>query len=117
MTVQNNIDFMDGQLTIIFMPENNITLGTLDVFIDDKLVKFNAQAVCSEGDIYSEQIGTDVVKLKLQRKYYLYKKSIVNRKRNRLLEQLKALDSTDYDKKLSGVENRLNFHLKDILQS
>ena len=62
-------------------------------------------------------VGMDIVKLKLQRKYYLYKKSIVNRKRNRLLEQLKALDSTDYDKKLSGVENRLNFHLKDILQS
>jgi hypothetical protein len=117
MTVQNNIDFMDGTLDVVFMPENNITLGTLNVFIDDELKQFNAQAVCLEGDVYSEKVGMDIVKLKLQRKYYLYKKSIVNRKRNRLLEQLKALDSTDYDKKLSGVENRLNFHLKDVLQS
>ena len=49
MTVQNNIDFMDGTLDVVFMPENNITLGTLNVFIDDEPKQFNAQAVCWNG--------------------------------------------------------------------
>lgn len=110
MKVQNGIDFMDGQLTLMFMPENNITLGTLEVFIDDCLVKFYAVAKCSEEDTYSEDIGGNIVKLKLQRKYYTYKKSIISKKKRKLEMKIKALDNVDYDKKIKGVNSRLAYY-------
>ncbi len=110
MKVQNGIDFMDGQLTLMFMPENNITLGTLEVFIDDCLVKFYAVANCLEEDTFSEDIGGNIVKLKLQRKYYTYKKSIISKKKRKLEMKIKALDNVDYDKKIKGVNKRLAFY-------
>lgn len=110
MKVQNGIDFMDGQLTLMFMPENNITLGTLEVFIDDCLVKFYAVAKCLEEDTFSEDIGGNIVKLKLQRKYYTYKKSIISKKKRKLEMKIKALDNVDYNKKIKGVNSRLAYY-------
>lgn len=106
-------NFMTGQLTLMFMPENNITIGKFDVIVEDKLLTLYAQASCAEGDTYDEKVGADIIRLKLQRKYFTYLRTENNKKRRKLEKQLKALDKVDYDKKLYGVNQRLNFYMKD----
>ena len=110
-TVQT-MDILDGKMTFVFMPESKLTLGKFDIYIDDTLHTFTAMATCLELDTFDIQTGKDIVALKLQQKYFSRMKAITNKKKRKLQQQMKTLESVDYDKKLYGVNSRLHFHMK-----
>lgn len=110
------MNYLNGNLTIVCIPENNITIGKLDIYdeFEDNFLSFKAIAKNNE-DIYDEKIGKQIVKLKLSKKFYHYKRKKLKNNIDVLLKYLNNCknDLVFIDKKINNIQNSLSkFGLK-----
>lgn len=114
MKTYKDINYLSGHLNIVINEEHNIVIGKLiiyDYYIDDFL-NFKAIAVCSKSDSFNENIGINIVKLKLAKQYYSYRKNESRKEREEILKILKNIDN-DYNysnKKLTNIKKSLQHY-------
>lgn len=67
-------NFLNGKLTIVSRPENNVTIGKLDLYDEtiDDFITFTTCTICDELDTFDISKGQTIVKLKLAKLYYTY---------------------------------------------
>ncbi len=102
--------YLSGNL-ILTSIKDKVTVGrlvTYDPNIDD-FIEFKAIAVCDAEDEYNENIGENIVKLKIAKQYYSYKKQYAAHVKNELLSILKDADN-EYEfcnRKLENITSSL----------
>ena len=105
-----NCTYLSGNL-IITSIKNKVTVGrliTYDHNIDD-VIEFKAIAVCDDEDEYNENIGENIVKLKIAKQYYSYKKQYAAHVKSELMSILNDANH-DYEfcnKKLENITSSL----------
>lgn len=105
-------NFLNGELKVITNEAKKITLGKF-TFYDcntDQIISFTAVTTCRDDDTYSEKAGIDIVKLKLAKQYYSYKKKCARHIIDKLSKIIRdaTVEYTHADKKLNNIKKNLS---------
>ena len=107
-------NFLGGHLFIDVDEETNTITGHFDVYdsCTDEVVLFKATTTCDSEDLYHLNKGVKIVKLKLVRKFYSYKKNQARLEIEKLDKKKKELNNTyvHSHKKIKNVEAALAKH-------
>ena len=107
-----------GQMMFIVDYSSKLVTGSFKCYFSDIGVTLNlyAKAEAKKGDEFSEKVGLRLVKLKLMRKYYTYKKMVALSDIECIEKELKKSKSQLElaNKKLKNINNSLekNYDLK-----
>lgn len=105
-------NFLNGKLTIISKPENNITIGRLCVYDEysDSIINFNAYSSCNPNDTFDINTGIKITKLKLAKQYYKHNKQILKKIMSHNLHTYNSLQNklNKTTKKLNNINFELN---------
>jgi len=105
-------NFLNGELKVITNEAKQITIGKF-TFYDcntDQIISFTAVTSCHDDDVYSEKAGIDIVKLKLAKQYYSYKKKCARHIIDKLSKIIRntTIEYTHADKKLNNIKKNLS---------
>lgn len=105
-------NFLSGRLIIIADDATRITTGRFIIYdeAEDKIKTFTATTTCRKDTEYNENTGIEIVKLKIAKNYYSYKKRQARKKKDKLEQQLLEVDKSyiHSNKKLENIKASLS---------
>ena len=112
ITQYSDDNFLNGQLKIIVDHSKKTTIGKF-TFYDynfDKIIDFTAITKCNKNDTFDENIGINIIKLKLVKQYYSYKKKIAQKTVESATKILNdaMIDYNYTSKKLENIKSELS---------
>lgn len=111
-------NFLNGKLNISICVDKKYTEAHFTIYDEDvdEIMEFIATAKCKKDDEFNEQTGIDIVKLKIVKNYYSFKKNCARHKIDILNKELNEIQTqyNYFDKKYTNTANRLKDYGLDI---
>lgn len=85
-------NFLGGELTIEVDTTRQTTVGTVVVDLDGVKRQFYAKTKCRKQDTFNEAVGIDIVKMKIVKSFYAYKRETLRNKINLFNKVLRKMN-------------------------